>query len=90
MSAVWVVDDDQSIRWVLEKALGREGFDVRRFARPPQALGSDEQGERRVPSVVLAGQRKPQARGIEGKRLAGDRPDAPPVAGGFASRGLSS
>ena len=24
MSAVWIVDDDRSIRWVLEKALARE------------------------------------------------------------------
>ena len=29
MEAVWVVDDDQSIRWVLERALGKEGLSVR-------------------------------------------------------------
>ncbi len=28
MNAVWIVDDDQSIRWVLEKALARDGFAV--------------------------------------------------------------
>ena len=28
---VWVVDDDSSIAWVLEKALTREGYDVDRF-----------------------------------------------------------
>lgn len=42
MSAVWVVDDDQSIRWVLEKALGRDGFDVRAFSSarvPARAVG---------------------------------------------------
>jgi two-component system nitrogen regulation response regulator GlnG len=30
--AVWVVDDDRSIRWVLEKALAREGIAHRTFA----------------------------------------------------------
>jgi two-component system nitrogen regulation response regulator GlnG len=30
--AVWVVDDDRSIRWVLEKALAREGIPYRTFA----------------------------------------------------------
>jgi len=29
---VWVVDDDRSIRWVLEKALGRAGLPARMFA----------------------------------------------------------
>ena len=24
--SIWVVDDDRSIRWVLEKALGQEGY----------------------------------------------------------------
>ena len=32
MKPVWIVDDDQSIRFVLERALGREGFAVRSFA----------------------------------------------------------
>ena len=29
---VWVVDDDRSIRWVLEKALQRAGMEVATFA----------------------------------------------------------
>jgi two-component system nitrogen regulation response regulator GlnG len=32
VGAVWVVDDDRSIRWVLEKALAREGIAHRMFA----------------------------------------------------------
>ena len=31
MSQVWIVDDDRSIRWVLEKALDREGIAHRSF-----------------------------------------------------------
>ena len=32
MKAVWIVDDDRSIRWVLEKALAREGIPYKTFA----------------------------------------------------------
>jgi two-component system nitrogen regulation response regulator GlnG len=31
MRAVWIVDDDQSIRWVLEKSLAREGIPFKSF-----------------------------------------------------------
>ena len=30
---VWVVDDDQSVRWVLEKALDQAGMSTRCFER---------------------------------------------------------
>ncbi len=62
MSAVWVVDDDQSIRWVLEKALGREGFDVRAFSSAREclkALGNEE------PDVLVSDIRMPGESGIE-------------------------
>ena len=29
--SIWVVDDDESIRWVLEKGLGESGMDVQTF-----------------------------------------------------------
>ena len=52
MGEVWVIDDDQSIRWVLERALGRAGFTVEGFdggtrvharlrLREPDAIISD-------------------------------------------------
>jgi len=54
MSAVWIVDDDRSIRWVLEKALAREEIPYKSFgnandvltaldsaAQPPRVLVSD-------------------------------------------------
>ena len=62
MSAVWVVDDDQSIRWVLEKALGREGFEVRAFSSAREclrALAVDE------PDVLVSDIRMPGESGIE-------------------------
>lgn len=36
--AVWIVDDDRSIRWVLEKALEREGIAFRSFASAFEVL----------------------------------------------------
>src|SRR5512141_2722423 len=32
MKPVWIVDDDRSIRWVLEKALAREGIPYKTFS----------------------------------------------------------
>ena len=34
MKPIWIVDDDQSIRFVLEKALLREGLPTRSFTHP--------------------------------------------------------
>ena len=31
-SRVWIVDDDRSIRWVLEKALSQAGIDNESFS----------------------------------------------------------
>ena len=31
MKRVWVADDEKSIRWVLDKALSKEGLDVTCF-----------------------------------------------------------
>src|SRR4028119_25904 len=39
MDEVWVVDDDQSIRWVLERALAKEGFRVRRWREARDGRG---------------------------------------------------
>ena len=35
---VWIVDDDRSIRWVLEKALAREGIAYKTFASAHEVL----------------------------------------------------
>ena len=62
MSAVWVVDDDQSIRWVLEKALGRDGFDVRAFSNARECLRALTIDE---PAVLVSDIRMPGESGIE-------------------------
>ncbi len=62
MKPVWVVDDDRSIRWVLEKALGREGIAFGSFASAQEALDALPQG---APQVLVSDIRMPGASGIE-------------------------
>ncbi|MEI7679076.1 MAG: nitrogen regulation protein NR(I) [Betaproteobacteria bacterium] len=38
MKPVWIIDDDRSIRWVLEKALTRESISFKSFASADEAL----------------------------------------------------
>jgi two-component system nitrogen regulation response regulator GlnG len=62
MKPIWVVDDDQSIRFVLEKALAREELQVRSFSNPRDVLAAlhDEQ-----PQVLVSDIRMPGGTGIE-------------------------
>ena len=45
MKPIWIVDDDQSIRFVLEKALAREDLPVRSFTNPRDVLAALEDDE---------------------------------------------
>jgi two-component system nitrogen regulation response regulator GlnG len=60
---VWVIDDDQSIRWVLEKALEKAHMDVRSF---PSASGILNTLERSRPDVLITDVRMP---GMDGFAL---------------------
>ena len=40
MKTVWLVDDDASIRFVLEKALTRAGFNAESFANAQDVLSA--------------------------------------------------
>lgn len=59
---VWVVDDDQSIRWVLERALSRAGLRVRGFPQAAEVLAALGKQE---PAVLVSDIRMPGASGIE-------------------------
>ena len=64
MKPVWVVDDDRSIRWVLEKTLAREGVAFKSFASATEALAQlDHGGE--PPQVLLSDIRMPGQSGLE-------------------------
>ena len=63
MNAVWIVDDDRSIRWVLEKALARENIACKSFACADDvkiALGNGQ-----VPQVLVSDVRMPGESGLE-------------------------
>lgn len=61
-SSVWIVDDDRSIRWVLEKAMQRAGIASNAFASANDALAVLPQ---RPPSAVLTDIRMPGVDGFD-------------------------
>jgi len=62
MKPIWIVDDDQSIRFVLEKALAREDFAVRSFTNPRDVLAALDDD---APQVLVSDIRMPGGSGIE-------------------------
>ena len=62
MKPIWVVDDDQSIRFVLEKALAREQFAVRAFSNARDVLAALDDDE---PQVLVSDIRMPGGSGLE-------------------------
>jgi len=72
---VWVVDDDQSVRWVLEKALQQAGIEARTFERAEHLLEAIEHSE---PDVLITDVRMPGMSGIALlERLRSTRPGLP-------------
>ncbi|MBN8759020.1 MAG: nitrogen regulation protein NR(I) [Thiobacillus sp. SCN 64-35] len=61
-TTVWIIDDDRSIRWVLEKALLREDIPCMTFSSATDAL---RELERSTPSAVLSDIRMPGVSGLE-------------------------
>jgi len=59
---VWVVDDDASIRWVLERALKQSGMVTRAFEHADAALAALRQG---APDVLVTDIRMPGRSGLE-------------------------
>ena len=59
---VWVVDDDESIRWVLERALGGAGMQVTSFPGGAELLDALDEA---VPDVLLTDIRMPGISGLD-------------------------
>jgi len=59
---VWIVDDDRSIRWVLEKALQQEGMEPVSFDSADAALS---RLQRQAPDVLISDIRMPGTSGLD-------------------------
>jgi two-component system nitrogen regulation response regulator GlnG len=73
---IWIVDDDQSIRWVLDKALSGAGFNTVLFDCAEAAL---ERVLSERPDAVLADIRMPGQSGLELLHALGHADEDPPV-----------
>lgn len=60
--SIWVIDDDQSIRFVLERSLQSADFQVRSFERADQALEELSHSE---PAVIISDVRMPGTSGMD-------------------------
>jgi two-component system nitrogen regulation response regulator GlnG len=62
MKPIWIVDDDQSIRWVLEKALARENMPYKSFSNPNDVLNALD---KEIPQVLISDIRMPRGNGLD-------------------------
>jgi two-component system, NtrC family, nitrogen regulation response regulator GlnG len=66
MKEIWLLDDDASIRFVLEKALARERLPTRSFVHPKEVLQALQDVEpTRQPSVLVSDIRMPGGSGLD-------------------------
>ena len=61
MKAIWIIDDDKSIRWVFEKALARTDLNFKTFSSIHDALEAIQDEE---PQVIVSDIRMPQGSGL--------------------------
>ena len=76
VDAVWIVDDDKSIRWVFEKALARENIAHRTFASATEAIAALEH---ETPRAVVSDIRMPGESGLTLLQKARERCASLPV-----------
>lgn len=62
---LWVIDDDNSIRWVLEKAFAREGIAVTTFTSGDQALEQLSIKAATKPTAIISDVRMPGIDGLD-------------------------
>ena len=62
MKPIWIVDDDPSIRFVLERALAREQLEVRAFTNPREVLAALDVEQ---PQVLVSDIRMPGGSGVD-------------------------
>ena len=69
MKPIWIVDDDQSIRFVLEKALLRENLPTRSFTNPRDVLTAldslEDSHDEQAPQILVSDIRMPGGSGLD-------------------------
>ena len=74
---VWIVDDDKSIRWVLEKALQKSDVKIQSFSNPDEVLKKLSNDE---PDVIISDIRMPGMDGISLlEQIKQQTPDVPVI-----------
>jgi len=74
-NTVWIVDDDESVRWVLEKGLSEKGLKVETFESALQVLKKLDQ---ETPGVILTDIKMPGTSGLVLlDQVKEERPDIP-------------
>ncbi len=72
---VWIVDDDRSIRWVLERALSQSGFSITSFEGASEVLSQLAKSQ---PDAIISDIRMPGMDGLELlERIQTDHADIP-------------
>jgi two-component system nitrogen regulation response regulator GlnG len=75
---IWIIDDDQSIRWVLERALIKAGYHVLSFDSASVALSTLKKNEADNPDTIISDVRMPGIDGFEFmKQVHNFAPDLP-------------
>ncbi|HRO54313.1 MAG TPA: sigma 54-interacting transcriptional regulator, partial [Alicycliphilus sp.] len=65
MKPIWIVDDDASIRFVLEKALAREHLPTRSFTQPREVLDALAEAGEPGPAALVSDIRMPGGSGLQ-------------------------
>jgi len=65
MKPIWIVDDDQSIRFVLEKALLRENLPTRSFTNARDVLSALASEDDKGPQILVSDIRMPGGSGLD-------------------------
>ncbi len=76
MKPVWIIDDDRSIRWVLEKSLARADIEFKSFATADDALRALST---EIPQVVVSDIRMPGSSGLNFLQVLHERHPLIPV-----------